>query len=83
MLTQKLDDIGARLVNTPRKSLKRVAEETGVSKSSASRATLKMLKLRSNKTAAIHSLQPRDASSRVNFEVRFYFLSSKVRSILN
>jgi hypothetical protein len=29
------DDIGARLVHTPRKSLKRLTQETGVSKSSA------------------------------------------------
>jgi DeoR/GlpR family transcriptional regulator of sugar metabolism len=35
---EKLDDIGARLEHTPRKSLKRLAQETGVSKSSARRA---------------------------------------------
>jgi hypothetical protein len=29
---EKLDDIGARLERTPRKSLKRLAQETGVSK---------------------------------------------------
>jgi transposase len=32
---EKLDDIGARLERTPRKSLKRLAQETGVSKSCA------------------------------------------------
>jgi hypothetical protein len=32
---KKLDDIGTRLEHTPRKSLKRLAQETGVSKSSA------------------------------------------------
>jgi hypothetical protein len=36
---EKLDDIGARLEHTPRKSLKRLAQETGVSKSSARTAT--------------------------------------------
>jgi hypothetical protein len=36
MLTEeKLDDIGARLEHTARKSLKRLAQENGVSKSSA------------------------------------------------
>jgi hypothetical protein len=34
VLTEKLDDIGARLEHTPRKSLKRLAQETEVSKSS-------------------------------------------------
>jgi hypothetical protein len=32
---QKLDDIGARIEHIPRKSLKHLAQETGVSKSSA------------------------------------------------
>jgi hypothetical protein len=36
---EKLDDIGARLEHTPSNSLKRLAQETGVSKSSASGAT--------------------------------------------
>jgi hypothetical protein len=40
---EKLDDIGARYEHTPRKSLKRLAEETGGSKSSA-RATTQLLK---------------------------------------
>jgi hypothetical protein len=41
MLTEKLDDIGARLerTHTPRKSLKLRAQENGVSKSSARTAT--------------------------------------------
>jgi hypothetical protein len=39
VLTEKLDYIGARLEHTPRKSLKRLAQETGVSKSSARTAT--------------------------------------------
>jgi transposase len=36
---EKFDDIGARFEQTPKKSLKRLAEETGVSKSSARTAT--------------------------------------------
>jgi hypothetical protein len=41
----KLDDIGARLEYTPRKLLKRLPQETDVSKPSARRAT-QLLKLR-------------------------------------
>jgi gamma-glutamylcysteine synthetase len=51
---EKLDDIGARLEHTPRKSLKRLAQETGVSKFSARSAT-KLLKLRPNKTTVINA----------------------------
>jgi hypothetical protein len=36
---EKLNDIGARLEHTPRKSLKHLAQEAGVSKSSARTAT--------------------------------------------
>jgi hypothetical protein len=36
---EKLDDIGARIEHTPRKSLKCVAQEIGVSNSSARTAT--------------------------------------------
>jgi response regulator of citrate/malate metabolism len=50
---EKLDDIGARLEHTPRKSLKRLAQETGVSKSSA-RKTTQLLKLRPCKATVIH-----------------------------
>jgi hypothetical protein len=35
VLTEKLDDLEARLEHTPRKSLKCLAQETGVSKSGA------------------------------------------------
>jgi hypothetical protein len=41
---EKLDDTGARLEHTPKKPLKHLAQETGVSKSSA-RTTTQMLKL--------------------------------------
>jgi hypothetical protein len=39
VLTENLHDIGARIEHTPRKSLKRLAQETGVSMSSARTAT--------------------------------------------
>jgi hypothetical protein len=63
---EKLDDIGAKLEHTPTKSLKSLAQETGVSKSSAGRAT-QLLKLRSYKTAVILTLQPCNPASRVHF----------------
>jgi hypothetical protein len=58
LIKVKLDDIGARFehTNMPRKSLKRLAQETGVSKSSARTAT-KLLKRRPYKTRVIHALQ--------------------------
>jgi hypothetical protein len=65
VLTEKLDDTGARLEHTPRKSLN-VYFKTGVSKSSARRAT-QLLKHRSYKTITIHALQLRDPAGRVNF----------------
>jgi hypothetical protein len=67
VLTEKLDDIGARLEHrTPRIALKRLAQETGVSKSSARTAT-QLLKLRPYKTTVIHALQPRDSAGTVHF----------------
>jgi hypothetical protein len=51
---EKLDDIWARLEHAPRKSLKCLAQETGVSKSSARMAT-QLLKLRPYKTKVIHA----------------------------
>jgi hypothetical protein len=49
---EKLHDTGARLQHTPRKSLKRLAQGTGVSESSARMAT-QLLKLRPYKTTVI------------------------------
>jgi hypothetical protein len=68
---EKLDDIGARLEHTPRKSLKRLAQEAGVSKFSARTAT-QLLKLRPYKTTVIHALQPRDPTIRFLFAFSFY-----------
>jgi hypothetical protein len=63
---EKLDDIGARLEHTPRKSLKRLAQEIGVSNFSARKAT-QFRKLRPYKTTVIHALQSRDPANRVHF----------------
>jgi transposase len=63
---EKLDDIGARLEHTSRKSLKHLAQETGVPNSSTEVAT-QLLKLRSYKMAEINALQPHDSASRVRF----------------
>jgi transposase len=63
---EKLDDIGARFEHTPRKSLKRLAQEAGVSEYST-RTAKQLLKLRPYRTTVIHDLQPRDPSSRVHF----------------
>jgi hypothetical protein len=51
---EKLHDIGTRLEHTPRESLKRLAQETRVSKSSARTAT-QLLKLTTYKATVIHS----------------------------
>jgi hypothetical protein len=72
---EKLGDIGARLEHKPGKLLKRLAQETGVSKSGARRLT-QLLELRPYKTATIHALQPRDPASRVHFYS--WFLQSVV-----
>jgi hypothetical protein len=71
----KLDDTGPRLEHTPRKSLERLPQETGVPKSSARTAT-QLLKLRLYIITAIHALQPRDSASRVRFSS--WFLQSVV-----
>jgi hypothetical protein len=64
---EKLDEVGARLEHTPRKSLKRLVQETGMSKSSARTAT-QLLKLGPYKTTVIHTLQG------LFFAVGFYSL---------
>jgi biotin operon repressor len=83
VLTEKFHDVGASLEQAPRKLLKRLAQETGVSESSA-RTAIQLLKLRPYKTAVIHALQPCVSSSAVFvFAGGFYSLSSKVGSIRN
>jgi hypothetical protein len=75
---EKLDAIGARLEPTPRKSLKRLAQETGLSKPNARRAA-QLLKLRPYKTTVTCSRAIQLAGH--IFAVGFYSLSSKVRSM--
>jgi transposase len=61
---EKLGAIAARLERSPHKSLKRLAEEMGVSKGTMRTAT-KLLKLRLHTTRLMHSLQPRDPVCRL------------------
>jgi hypothetical protein len=63
---EKLDGIGVRLEHKPRKSLKHLAQETGVSTSSTRMAT-QLLKFGPYKITLIHALQSRDPASRVHF----------------
>jgi hypothetical protein len=55
MPDEKLDDTGASLEHTSRKSLKRLVQDTGASKSNARRAT-QLPKRRPYKTTPIHTL---------------------------
>jgi hypothetical protein len=80
VLTEKLNGIGARFKYTSGKSLKRLAHETAVSKSSTRTAT-QVLKLRPYKTTVTHALQPRDLASRIDF--RSWFLQSVVEGEIN
>jgi hypothetical protein len=63
---EKSDDIGAKLEHTPTKSLKSLAQEAGVSKSSARRAT-QLTKLRPYKITVVLALQPHKPASRLHF----------------
>jgi hypothetical protein len=51
----KLDEIGAMLEHTPQKSLRCLAQETGISKSSAAIAT-NLLKFWLHKVIVVHDL---------------------------
>jgi hypothetical protein len=67
---------GPDLEHTPRKSLKHLAQKTGVSTSGARMAT-QLLKLRPYKTTVIHALQLHNPASRVHF--CSWFLQSVVK----
>jgi phosphoribosylaminoimidazole carboxylase (NCAIR synthetase) len=67
-LTEKLDGIGARLEHTPRKSLKHLAQEIGVSKPSATMA-IQLRKL-STKVGAWCAVSARRIVVRVFFMKR-------------
>jgi hypothetical protein len=79
---EKSNDTGARFEYTPRKSLKLLAQETGVSKCSSGTAT-QLLKLRPHKTTVIHARLGSARSSKQGSFLCFYSLLSKVRSIRN
>jgi hypothetical protein len=79
---EKLDDMAARFEHAPRKSLKLLAQETGVSKPSAKRAT-QLSNLRHYKTTVIHvSLAVVRSSYQGSFP-GWLLQSSKVRLIRN
>ncbi|PNF15704.1 hypothetical protein B7P43_G12455 [Cryptotermes secundus] len=63
---EKLDDIGHRLENSPRKSLRRLAQQSGVSLGSAWTAT-KLLHIRPYKFTVVHEIKPVDYEKRVRF----------------
>lgn len=63
---EKLDQIGERLEHTPQKSLNRLAQETGISKSSA-RTAAKLLKLKPYKIPVVQELRQTDPDRRVRF----------------
>jgi hypothetical protein len=67
MLTdEKLEDIRARLEISPRKSLRRLSQETDVSVGSASTA-VRLIKFRPYKVRFVHELKPVDAPQRIRF----------------
>ncbi|KAJ4451314.1 hypothetical protein ANN_02775 [Periplaneta americana] len=56
---EKLDEVGARLEHSPRKSLRRLTQEFNISKTSAFVAT-KLLELQPYRLTVVHALQPKD-----------------------
>ncbi|PNF37420.1 hypothetical protein B7P43_G16027 [Cryptotermes secundus] len=63
---EKVKDIQARLQISPRKSLRRLAQETGVSLGSARTAT-KLIKFRPYKVTVVHELKEPDHAARIRF----------------
>ena len=59
---EMLDEIGASLERTPTKFIPKLAQQVGISESSAHRAT-KLLKLKPYKCTSAHSLKQVDISS--------------------
>jgi hypothetical protein len=62
----KLDDIGHRLEYFPRNSLKRLAQQSGVSVGSAWTATT-LLHIHPNKITLLSAIKPMDYGKRVRF----------------
>ena len=67
VLTEEtLDEIGASLERTPTKSIPKLAQQMGISESSAHGAT-KLLKLKPYKCTSVHSLKQGDPVSRMHY----------------
>ena len=62
---ETLDEIGASLERTPIKSIPKLAQQVGISESSAHRTT-KLLKLKPYKCTSVHSLKQGDPVSRMH-----------------
>ena len=65
-LTEETDEIGASLECTPTKSIPKLAQQVGISESSAHRA-IKLLKLKPYKCTSVHSLKQGDPVSRMHY----------------
>ena len=63
---EKIDDINTSFTRSPNKSVRRVAQQVGISKTSVHRAT-KILKLKPYRVSIVQQLQPRDDQARINF----------------
>ena len=63
---ETLDEIGASLERTPTKSIPKLAQQVGISKSSAHRAT-RLLKLKPYKCTSVHFLKQGDAIARMHY----------------
>ena len=72
------EEIGASLEHTPTKSIPKLAQQVGISESSAHRAT-KLLKLKPYKCTSVHSLKQGDPVSRMHYCEWFHSSVNKVR----
>ena len=73
VLTEEtLDEIGASLECIPTKSIPKLAQQVGISESSAPRAT-KLLKLKPYKCTSVHSLKHGEPVSRLHYCEWFHF----------
>ena len=73
-----LDKIGACLERTLTKSIPKLAQQVGISESSAHRA-IKLLKLKPYKCTSVHSLKQGDPVSRMHYCEWFHSFIYKVR----
>ena len=81
VVTEKtLDEIGASLERTPRKSIPKLAQKVGISESSAHRAT-KLLKLKPYQCTSVHYLKQCDPVSRMHYCEWFHSSVNDISSI--